>query len=517
MSPADRARVAAEIIAPGHLEAEQAGYVDTAAPVPRLDMMGGEFCVNATRAFAALLAEEGKLSPESGGLGGIVSVSGMPERLRVRVRRLAAHCFESAVLLDLPQAPPLENVAPGICLVRVPGIAHLVLDAAAHPLPADKDRDTAALFARFGLLGEDAAGCIWLHREPSGLRITPFVWVRGTGTTYAETACGSGTLAASIVCRGVYGDGGELSLMQPGGEPLAALQENADFKERLAAIELQARNAYGNFLNPLAIFLSGLGYLRENDWENAYIDFKRLYEAMPDNELIRKYKVTDLQQTRRPVPAVLASVEPFRMALDRSSVYLIFANGRGAAFTEKKYEITVPYLGYTGIAFPVCEYYPRPFGKVAALTGSDWTETVPVADMDAIVSQEYTERLPAMITRLVVNYLVKETASLLISQSASTADEAVRYLTYFGTGIYKYLFNTADTRSWELLPGEFQIGQLPMPSDHRLEVQLLAPDGRTVLRQTTVNFGEQCRSAIVYVNAPSQKNWDCLVLEFYDQ
>ncbi|MFR4118969.1 MAG: hypothetical protein ACLT2T_09085 [Bilophila wadsworthia] len=110
LSPADRARVAAEIIAPGHLEAEQAGYVDTAAPVPRLDMMGGEFCVNATRAFAALLAEEGKLSPESGGLGGIVSVSGMPERLRVRVRRLAAHRFESAVLLDLPQAP-VENRA----------------------------------------------------------------------------------------------------------------------------------------------------------------------------------------------------------------------------------------------------------------------------------------------------------------------------------------------------------------------------------------------------------------------
>lgn len=105
LSPADRARVAAEIIAPGHLEAEQAGYVDTAAPVPRLDMMGGEFCVNATRAFAALLAEEGKLSPESGGLGGIVSVSGMPERLRVHVRRLAAHRFESSVLLDLPQAP----------------------------------------------------------------------------------------------------------------------------------------------------------------------------------------------------------------------------------------------------------------------------------------------------------------------------------------------------------------------------------------------------------------------------
>ena len=228
LSASERARVAAEIIAPGHLEAEQAGYVDTTAPVPRLDMMGGEFCVNATRAFAALLAEEGRLSPEEAPEGnalcGTVSVSGVSERLRVRVRRLAPHRFESAVLLDLPEAPPLEAVAPGIHLVRVPGIAHLVLDAATHPLPADKDRGTAEFFSRFGLLGEDAAGCIWLHREPSGLRITPFVWVRGTGTTYAETACGSGTLAASIVCRDVHGDVGDLSLMQPGGEPLRVVE-----------------------------------------------------------------------------------------------------------------------------------------------------------------------------------------------------------------------------------------------------------------------------------------------------
>ena len=208
------------MIAPGHLEAEQAGYVDTEAALPRLDMMGGEFCVNATRAFAALLFEEGRLSPEDEASVGEVRVSGMPEKLRVRVRRLAPGRFDSAVLLDLSEAPPLEPVAPGIHLVRVPGIAHLVLDADAHPLPADKDRDTAALFARFGLLDEDAAGCIWLRREPSGPSITPFVRVRETGTTYAETACGSGTLAASVVCRAVYGDAGELVLMQPGGEAL---------------------------------------------------------------------------------------------------------------------------------------------------------------------------------------------------------------------------------------------------------------------------------------------------------
>ena len=166
-------------------------------------MMGGEFCVNATRAFAVELLREGRLAPEGEGVfSGVVSVSGMPEQLRVKVRPLAVNRFESAALLDLPVEPPLEEVGEGIRLVRVPGIAHLVLDAHVHALPGDKNRDTAALFARYGLLAEEAAGlhlgCIGMRRV---WRITPYVWVRETGTTYAETACGSGTLAASVVCR----------------------------------------------------------------------------------------------------------------------------------------------------------------------------------------------------------------------------------------------------------------------------------------------------------------------------
>ena len=222
--PAARARCAAEIIAPGHLEGEQAGFIDLAAHVPRLDMMGGEFCVNATRAFAVELLREGRLAPEGEGVfSGVVSVSGMPEQLRVKVRPLAVNRFESAALLDLPVEPPLEEVGEGIRLVRVPGIAHLVLDAHVHALPGDKTRDTAALFARYGLLAEEAAGCIWLHRDAEGWRITPYVWVRETGTTYAETACGSGTLAASVVCRAVHGCSGSLSFRQPGGESLAVV------------------------------------------------------------------------------------------------------------------------------------------------------------------------------------------------------------------------------------------------------------------------------------------------------
>lgn len=249
LPPAERAAAAAEIIAPDHLGAEQAGFVRLDGSLPRLDMMGGEFCVNATRALASLLLDEGRLQPEprpesvaesacggatdrdgeEGWLSGQVSVSGADAPLTVRARRMGGRGrTETAVRLDRPSPACLERPGPGLRLVRLPGITHLVLDADRHPLPPDGRADE--FFARYDLLEEEAAGCIWLRRanetpispqpaalpdpgemkrdrtaaDPGGLTrphwlLTPFVRVRDTGTVCAESACGSGSLAAALV------------------------------------------------------------------------------------------------------------------------------------------------------------------------------------------------------------------------------------------------------------------------------------------------------------------------------
>ena len=49
--PARRAEVANAVMSPQHIGGEQVGYIRLKG-TPRLDMMGGEFCLNATRAFA---------------------------------------------------------------------------------------------------------------------------------------------------------------------------------------------------------------------------------------------------------------------------------------------------------------------------------------------------------------------------------------------------------------------------------------------------------------------------------
>ena len=55
-------------------------------------------------------------------------------------------------------------------------------------------------------------------------------------------------------------------------------QQNHAFATHYANTIRLANRAYGEILNPLAIFLSGLGNLRTGQFGNARIDFQRLAE-----------------------------------------------------------------------------------------------------------------------------------------------------------------------------------------------------------------------------------------------
>ncbi|MDD6181866.1 MAG: hypothetical protein ACI33N_04810 [Desulfovibrionaceae bacterium] len=220
---AARAAAAREMIAPVHLQAEQVGYVDMDAR--RLDMAGGEFCVNATRAFGALLAH----ARGAAELEADVSVSGMPAPVHVHARGACPEWQVTATLL-LPHLPVCEELAPGLTLVRVPGINHLLLDERLHPFPADWTAGAAALRTRWRLEEPGAAGCIWWRESPEGLRMTPVVWVAEPGSTFLETACGSGSLACACGLSQLRqrAEKKEVAILQPGGTALyVRLRKNA--------------------------------------------------------------------------------------------------------------------------------------------------------------------------------------------------------------------------------------------------------------------------------------------------
>ena len=122
--------------------------------------------------------------------------------------------------------------------------------------------------------------------------------------------------------------------------------------------------------------------------------------------------------------------------------------------------------------------------------------------MDAVVAQEYYKRLPTMITRLAVSYLVKETASLLATQVARRrGGTTIGLIAYGATGLYKYLFNTADTRCWETLPSEYQMVHFPIPKDRKLKINLPTASKKEI----SVDLKKDSRLVIIYVRGINKK------------
>lgn len=247
-SAAEQARLARLALDPQHLGGEQAGFVDPQQR--RLRMAGGEFCVNASRAFGALLAfSENARGPRQAALEGLavstcgagpakeyhyeVRVSGWQSPVRLSVRGDSPHWRVEAAL-RLP-ACPVQSLDEGMTLARLPGITHVLLNAALHPFPEDFETAAALLRQQLGLDGEAAVGVIWWRECQGQLDMLPLVHVRDAQTTCLESACGSGALALALSLSRAGGRR-DFSILQPGGSALD-VRLFSEGGEALAAVD----------------------------------------------------------------------------------------------------------------------------------------------------------------------------------------------------------------------------------------------------------------------------------------
>lgn len=275
---------------------------------------------------------------------------------------------------------------------------------------------------------------------------------------------------------------------------------NAEYVKSLQETEAVAHRGYGGFLNPATIFLSGVGLMRDGAWDNARIEFERLWRALPNDFNAQRYYVTALNRCGRKVPAELSQVPPFDFPLDRDCVYVLFAHDLCASF--RQIDIYFPLM----IAWPVCEYHPCFMPDLIVNAAGKSYPASQLADMDGILAQEFRSRMPGRLTRTVISALVKEAGYIAAMEALrrnNHGGEAALVSLAYRT--YQAVFNTADTRTWQILPKEIKFTQMPMPSDRMLSLSF----GQL---STQVCIPEGCGSAIVYVNAMAPTNVVCQVL-----
>lgn len=209
---AKRAGIARTLMSSPYVGGEQVGYL-TLAPASgidaRLDMMGGELCVNALRSAAALITTER-------GYRGMVRLlsSGSPDPLLCYVHSTGSSAY---VRLDMPCALTIERLDEDTALVDFGGIMHFVCTSGGNFL-SDSGKIFADLRQRYAQRIETSPACgLIVVSETQGRKsIQPLVYVRATETVIPETACGSGSIAAAVIER-MQGGSRYLSLLQPSG------------------------------------------------------------------------------------------------------------------------------------------------------------------------------------------------------------------------------------------------------------------------------------------------------------
>ncbi len=219
---------------------EQVGYLEKAS-LPgcraRLQMMGGEFCGNASMAVAAWLCRQ------DGHNGGeeqrvLLEVSGAEGPTECRMRALPGGDWEGTVSM-----PPVREVhrltleGQELMLVALRGITHLIREGK----PMEKRMAEGLLRRAAEVCPAEALGLLQWDQERSFM--TPLVFVPGSGTMVWESGCGSGSTALGAWQALRRGEGRtQTAIQQPGG----CIQVAADVeKGRVTKIAITGRVSLG--------------------------------------------------------------------------------------------------------------------------------------------------------------------------------------------------------------------------------------------------------------------------------
>ena len=213
-----RAEVAAKIMEIEELKCEQVGFVypTQEGGDGRMEMMGGEFCGNATRAFGLLVAKR------MGGAEHVrIETSGCDHIVTVDTD-LAAGTSRAEMPTPVSVTDVSVDGVSGV-LVHLGGIAHLVVDGVE---PSEEFFARAEEQVLNALNPIDAYGVMFMDNEKGTM--TPLVKVVEPNTLIWEGSCGSGSLSAAVAeSRGAADGEFAKDIVQPAGIVRAGvLREN---------------------------------------------------------------------------------------------------------------------------------------------------------------------------------------------------------------------------------------------------------------------------------------------------
>lgn len=216
-------------------DAEQVGFFETPEDSHadgRLQMMGGEFCGNASISAAARISkEQGIKSGEQRSI--LLEVSGVEEKVECIID-YDGNVYTGTVEMPLPKS--IDKVSLNykdkiyeLWVIFLPGITHIIFEK--EMCGEDYESFAEAAIKEWGKsFSEEAVGLILFDEELC--LIKPLVYVKNTDSLYWERGCGTGTAAVGAYVSQKNRKSVNIPVKQPGGTIIAeTLFEDKRIKE----------------------------------------------------------------------------------------------------------------------------------------------------------------------------------------------------------------------------------------------------------------------------------------------
>ncbi|MDY0235593.1 MAG: diaminopimelate epimerase [Gudongella sp.] len=213
-------KVAKKLMGYGSIYAEQVGFIEKSEDIYRVQMMGGEFCGNASRGFASYMVYKNYpgIKKTDTVYNVPLEVSGLEKILNCKVSEgLSPNTFFAKIEMPLPidhKSTKINYKDRELSLFRVnfEGISHFIVDAQSIN---DKLNFFNQLKASIQDANLEAFGVMFYNKNTN--YIEPLVYVRDTDTTCFERSCASGTAALGVSLAFESSQSQTLKIGQPGG------------------------------------------------------------------------------------------------------------------------------------------------------------------------------------------------------------------------------------------------------------------------------------------------------------
>jgi hypothetical protein len=246
-----------------------------------------------------------------------------------------------------------------------------------------------------------------------------------------------------------------------------------DYDKFFNDMDLAAGRVKSGFQNAATFYLSGLIYEATGQTNDAYIDYRKALEIVPDNPYLQKDAVRtgaragmdDVQKLARQYQIPLPPSRP--AAADAAQGELVVYLEEG--LTPVKQPVTIPvYTNRTAnyVSFPLYRSVPAPQQLTLTVNGQAH-QTALLTDTRALAVRTLKDEVWDLLVHSFLRLIAKQELQRNTLRNSQKSDEAL--LLGIATMLFTVATDQADLRSWLTLPGSAQVLRLPLAEgDHQI-------------------------------------------------